>query len=670
MGANQGVNPINIFELFAVLKLDSSQYESELKSASSKIKKVGESVEKAGKTLTKFVTLPIVAAGTKATLSFAEVDKTMQLVNKTMNNTSDETNMLEKAMSSAAANSVFGMGDAANAALNFARAGLSAEQAAASLAPAMNLAAGEGGNLDIVSGGLVATINSFQDSFDNASHYADVFAAACNNSALDVDSLAGAMSTAGAVFNAAGYNINDAALFMGVMANNGIEASEAANALKSGLSNLINPAKEGSDWMKRLGVNVKNTDGTMKDAIQVQHELHDAFAGLSESEQIAAASAIFGKNQMSKWLALINTSPEDVDKLADSIDNCAGTTDEMSKAMMDGFGGSIEKLKSSLDVLMTNLGKLIAEFLQPVIDKVQQWVDKFNSLDDETKKTIITIAGIAAVLGPLLIIGGKLITGIGMLLTFAPAIGAAFAALAGPVGIAIAVIAALVAIGIALYKNWDDIKAKAIEVWDNLVEGWNNFKTNLTNAFQEFGTAVKQSFTETWENIKSAVLGTWDSIKEGVSSRVQAMRDAVVNTFNNVRDAVHNVVQTLKNMMNFSWRLPHLPIPHLSVWGSFSLRPPSVPHFSISWYKKAYDTPYMFTKPTLMGFGDGNGGEMVYGHDNLMDDIKEAVGESNSTMNVTINVYPQKGQSETEIANMVQQELVRLDKQRRAAYAW
>ncbi|MBR3018833.1 MAG: phage tail tape measure protein, partial [Clostridia bacterium] len=263
--------------------------------AGEKMKEFGGKVESAGKTLTTHVTLPLAAVGAAGVASFAEVDKTMQLTNKTMGNTEEQAQLLNKAMKDAAANSTFGMKDAATATLNFARAGLTAEEAAAALAPAMNLAAGEGGNLDTVSGGLVATINGFHGSFDEAGRYADVFAAACNNSALDVDSLSHAMSVAAPIFSSAGYTVNDAALYMGIMANNGIDADKAANSLKTGLARLVSPAKEGAEMMDKLGISVTNSDGTMKSSIQIQRELHDAFGKLSESEQIAAASAIFGK---------------------------------------------------------------------------------------------------------------------------------------------------------------------------------------------------------------------------------------------------------------------------------------------------------------------------------------------------------------------------------------
>ena len=588
------------------------------------MKTIGAKMTQVGETLTKYVTLPIVGVATAGVKSFAEVDKTMQLTNATMGNTAEEAAMLNKAMEEAAANSTFGMSDAATATLNFARAGLDAEQAAAALAPAMNLAAGEGGDLDTVSAGLVGTINGFGDSFENASHYADVFANACNNSALDVNSLSGAMSVAAPIFNTAGYSIEDAALYMGVMANNGIDANVSANSLKTGIARLVSPAAEGAEAMKKLGISVTNADGSMKDSLTVQRELHDAFAQLSESEQIAAASAIFGKNQMAPWLALINTAPGDVSQLSTALEK-DGTTSEMATAMMGGFGGSIEKLKSSLDVLMTSLGRLVAEYLQPVINKVQEWVDKFNGLDEGTKKTIVTIGLIVAAIGPLLVIGGKLITGIGMLLTFAPMISLAFSAINLPIVLITAAIAALIAIGIALYKNWDTIKAKAAEFWQGIKDGFEKTKEDAVNSFN----AMKDGIATAWENIKSTASRVWESIKS-----------AIVTPIQNAWSTVSGIVDKIKGMFNFSLSFPHIKLPHFSwTWSDLGLI--SIPHISVEWYKKAYEQPYMFSSPTVVGnrgFGDGNGAEMVYGRDNLMRDIMDAVANVQSGQPIEITV--------------------------------
>lgn len=592
------------------------------------MKTIGGKMTQVGETLTKYVTLPIVGVATAGVKSFAEVDKTMQLTNATMGNTAEEAAMLNKAMEEAAANSTFGMSDAATATLNFARAGLDAKQAAAALAPAMNLAAGEGGDLDTVSAGLVGTINGFGDSFNNTAHYADVFAAACNNSALDVDTLANSMGVAAPVFSTAGRTVEDAALALGVMANNHIDANTAANALKTGIMRLADPTKQAAEAMEQFGIKtsaVWTESGQMKSILEIQKNLHDSFDRLSEKEQMAAASAIFGKNQGSAWLALINAAPEDVDELSQSISNCAGTTDGMAEAMMGGFGGSIEKLKSSLDVLMTSLGRLVAEYLQPVINKVQEWVDKFNGLDEGTKKTIVTIGLIAAAIGPLLVIGGKLITGIGMLLTFAPMISLAFSAINLPIILITAAIAALIAIGVLLYKNWDTIKEKAAEFWQGIKDGFEKTKEDAVNSFN----AMKDGIATAWENIKSTASRAWEGIKS-----------AIVTPIQNAWSTVSGIVDKIKGMFNFSLSFPHIKLPHFSwTWSDLGLI--SIPHISVEWYKKAYEQPYMFTSPTVVGnrgFGDGNGAEMVYGRDNLMRDIMDAMAnvQSGQPINITV----------------------------------
>lgn len=517
-----------------------------------KFKDVGRTVEAAGDAMTIGLTAPIVGAGTVAAKKFAEVDKTMQLVKSTMGDTKFAAADLNQAMKDAAANSVYGMDEAANAALNFARGGWDAEQAAVALAPAMNLAAGEGGDLETVSAGLMATMNAFGADAEEAGHYADVFANACNNSALDVNALSDSMSVASASFS----NVEDAALAMGVMADRGVEASVAANALKSGMGRLADPAKAGAKWMEQLGIDAFDSSGNMKSMVTIQEELHNAFDKLSDKERKTAASAIFGKNQMNTWLQLIDTAPGHVKELSGALKE-EETASKMADDMMSGFGGSIEKLKSSVDVLATSFGETLAPYIQIVIDKVQAITDKFNALSDEQKDTIVKIGMIVAAVGPALVIVGKIIGIIGTIIMIGGKVIAGVKAATAAIGVMNAVIAAnpiiliimaiiavVVLLGVICYKYRDKIKAiiqniiakvKLVIAVVKLV-----FKA-VVEAIKAKIQAIKDKFTELKEKVKGIFVAIGQAIKDTLAKPfnwIKEKAEAVGNFFKGIVDKI------------------------------------------------------------------------------------------------------------------------------------
>ena len=621
---------------------------AKLNALSEGFKQLGSKMSAVGKTLSTKVTLPLSLLGGAAAKGFAEVDKIMVLTNSTMGNTEEQAKLLNDAMKEAAANSTYGMNDAAQSMLNFARAGLTAEQSASALAPAMNLAAGEGGDLDTVSAGLVATINGFQGSFDEASRYADVFANACNNSALDVNSLSEAMSIAAPIFKTAGYSVEDAALYMGVMANNGIDANKAATSLKTGMARLLSPTEDAADWMATLGINMTNADGTMKDTITIQKELHDAFSTLSEAQQIQAASSIFGKNQMAPWLALINTAPEDVNALSTSL-MAEGTASQMASDMMSGFGGAIEKLKSSIDVASVSLGEALAPTIEKVVGWIQKAVDWFNSLDDKTKTMIATAGIVVAAIGPVMTILGGLFTTIGTVIGgISKFIGVAklvVSVLGGPVSLAIA---GAIAIGVALWRNWDTIKEKATQLKDWVVGKW---------------TALKDSVVGAVTSLKESVLAHWDALKSGISTIASAILSVLTNPFETALTVIKTVIDKIKGLFDgWDFSLPHINLPHFSIsppdWRIGDLLKGSIPRLGIEWYDKGG----IFDSPSVIGVGEKRP-EFV----GALDDLRKIVREE-SAPTITINVTAPQGMDVNELARVIEQKMIQSVK--RQSLAW
>ena len=377
------------------------------------VKKAGDSIAGVGEKLTAGITAPIVGLGVAGVKNFGDVDKQLRLVQQTMGSSDKQASKLEKAIKSAASSSVYSMQDAADASLNFARQGFNATQAANMITPALSLAAGTGTDLANVTEGLGNTMKAFGAKSKEASHYADMMAKAQAQANTTASGLFDAMSVAGSTAKTVGWSFSDLATITGVFGDHSIGASEGATALNTGLMRLASPADSGAKAMKRLGINVFDAKGKLKDMPAVMEELTTKFKGLSSQEKLSAASDIFGKQQASKWLTLIDTAPEKFTKMKTAIDGTKGTAKSMADALMNGVGGSIEKLKSTFDVFKYNIGQNAGSVIKGFIDKITGLLDKFNNLDAGQQKQIVKWAAMAASIGPVITVFGKGISTIG-----------------------------------------------------------------------------------------------------------------------------------------------------------------------------------------------------------------------------------------------------------------
>lgn len=199
---------------------------------------------------------------------------------------------------------------------------------------------------------------------------------------------------------------------------------------------------------------------------------------------------------------------------------------------------------------------------------------------------------------------------------------------------------------------WDAIKSIVTTVLDAIKTIISNTLNAAKSIVSNVLNSIKSVFSDIWNSIKSTVSNVIDGVKSTISSGLNAAKSTVSSVlesikskfssiFESAKNIVSNAINRIKSFFNFSWSLPKLKLPHISISGSFSLTPPSVPHFGIEWYKKAMDDGMIMNQPTIFGYnaksnqflaGGEAGSETVVGTQSLMDMIRVAVNEENASL--------------------------------------
>lgn len=455
-----------------------------------KMQDVGKKMESVGKDLTKKITLPLAGLGAAAVKVGSDFEAGMSEVAAISGATGNDLKMLEEKAKEMGATTKFSASESAEALKYMAMAGWDTNQMLEGLDGVMMLAASSGEDLGLVSDIVTDALTAFGMEAKEASNFADLLASASSNSNTNVAMLGESFKYVAPLFGSLGYSAEDAALALGLMANAGIKGSQAGTSLKTAIANLANPTDKMAAAMGQLGISITDANGEMLPFKSVMDELRTKFAGLTEEQQAQYAATIFGKEAMSGMLAIINASPEDYEKLTQATREYNGVAKEMAETMEDNLQGGITKLKSALEGVGIQIFEILVPHLQTLVEKLQQAVEWFGNLSPATQETIVKVAALAAAIGPLLMIGGKLIGGIGTAISAistisgaiavattgaaaaTPAIGTlatAFTVLTGPVGIAIAAIAGVTAAGVALYKQLSKDSIPAIELFGDEV---------------------------------------------------------------------------------------------------------------------------------------------------------------------------------------------------------
>lgn len=203
----------------------------------------------------------------------------------------------------------------------------------------------------------------------------------------------------------------------------------------------------------------------------------------------------------------------------------------------------------------------------------------------------------------------------------------------------------------------------------------------LVAALPEIGGVIVKTTTNVWnmlvswgQQIGNFFVNLWNGIKEGVAKGLDNIKQKFTSIFDTVKTVVKNGIDKIKSFFNFNWSLPKLKLPHFTIKGSFSLNPPKVPTFGISWYAKAMDEPMLLNGATIFGMnssgrllgGGEAGSEMIIGTNKLMEMMKAAVGDGQP---ININVYGAEGQDVNDLAQKIAYKLEDLKTRKERVYA-
>ncbi|EMC9181366.1 phage tail tape measure protein [Listeria innocua] len=563
-----------------------------------KVEQFGNMLEKSGQKLTKVgtamtvgFTAPIAAGMIKSTKAYLDFDNEVTEVNSLLRESGESakefgdryTQVFDYAQKAsvkygvASEQTMLGMKE-------MVKKGYDINQTMASMPAIFNAARASGDDFETVMSVTTSTLEQFgmiskdtNKQMEYTNKVADVLTYVADKTAAGFSDMGTAMNYVGPISHSLGYSLTDTAAAVGLLSNRGIEGQKAGTGLRGMLTSLLKPSKSAAEAMSAVGLTIEDNNGNMKTLPTLLDDINDKTKKMTKTQKNSFLTMIFGREPLSAVNTLLEAGGDSLRKYSKGADEANGYTKQVADNMRKAGKFGVDQFKASLEVLEQNVGQKLMPALTPIIEWANKMIDKFNDLSGAQQQSIIKWAGILAATGPVLMIGGKLVSmtgglikgfaGLGKMLglgsklaPLAAGFGAtttavegtslAAAGLAGSFGALPAVIglagAALIGVGIyALDKHISKIEEskERIKTWgydigaeaDKSMGKFNEFAsegklaldtfaTGATDDSKRVVTAFKNMADEIKKNTDDALNGFKESYEE-FSPAVQAILD-------------------------------------------------------------------------------------------------------------------------------------------------
>ncbi|EKB2638652.1 phage tail tape measure protein [Listeria monocytogenes] len=388
------------------------------------LEKSGQKLTRAGTAMTVGFTAPIVAGMVKSTKAYLDFDNEVTEVNSLLRESGESakefgdryTQVFDYAQKAsvkygvASEQTMLGMKE-------MVKKGYDINQTMASMPAIFNAARASGDDFETVMSVTTSTLEQFgmiskdtNKQMEYTNKVADVLTYVADKTAAGFSDMGTAMNYVGPISHSLGYSLTDTAAAVGLLSNRGIEGQKAGTGLRGMLTSLLKPSKSAAEAMSAVGLTIEDNNGNMKTLPTLLDDINDKTKKMTKTQKNSFLTMIFGREPLSAVNTLLEAGGDSLRKYSKGADEANGYTKQVADNMRKAGKFGVDQFKASLEALEQNVGQKLMPALTPIIEWANKMIDKFNDLSGAQQQSIIKWAGILAATGPVLMIGGKLVS--------------------------------------------------------------------------------------------------------------------------------------------------------------------------------------------------------------------------------------------------------------------
>lgn len=380
------------------------------KASSTSLGSLGQSVTSAGKSMTKGLTLPIAGVAAAAAKVGIDFQAQMSRVQAVSGATGTQLDSLKNQAIQLGAKTAFSAGEAADGMENLASAGMNSKQIMAAMPGVLDLAAVSGGNVAQSAEDMTTALNGFGLSASKSGHVADIFAKAAADTNAEAVDMGQAMTYVAPAAHAAGQSLENTAAAIGLLSDAGIKGSSAGTALGQVMEQLQGPSAQAKKAMEDIGFSAYDQSGKMKSLTSIVKDFGKATDGMTDKQKQYYLSTIFGVQGGRAMNVMLSQGADKLDDMTKSLKNSSGAADKMARIMQDNTKSGIEQLGGVLETTAILFEQKLDPAIRSVAQHIADLVGAFTKLPDGAQNAILIAIAFAALIGPLMIVAGKVLT--------------------------------------------------------------------------------------------------------------------------------------------------------------------------------------------------------------------------------------------------------------------